>query len=243
MPSEHFLTYGDQQISYNVKVDSQRSSRIAIHVDPDGSVSVDVPPVFDEAAIRAAVQKRARWIVGHVAEARARFAHVRPREYVSGEQILYLGRRYVLKVLPTDSQPKPVRLKGNRLVVETKSSDPDIIRGKVRGWYKVKARDYFVRMIDEAATRLPWVNQAPPLRLLEMNKQWGSCSAGGKIILNPHLIKSPRVCIEYVVLHEIAHLKHHDHGPEFWRLVGESLPQWRVAKKTLDDMAEILLAE
>ncbi len=224
MLSSHVLTYGDQKIPYDVKVVSKRASRVAIHVDPDGSVIVDAPPEFDEAAIRAAVQKRARWIVGHVAEARARFADVRPREYVSGEQILYLGRRYVLKVLPTDSPPKPVRLKGNRLEVETKSSDPDIIRGKVCGWYKVKARDYFIRKIDEAAARLPWVDQTPPLRLLEMNTQWGSCSTSGQIILNPHLIKAPRACIEYVVLHEMAHLKHHDHGPAFWRLMDECLP-------------------
>lgn len=241
MPSPYTLTYGDQEIPYSVKVDSQRTSRIAIHVEPDGSVCVDAPPEFDPATIRTAVQKRARWIVGHVEEAKARFAHVRPREYVSGEQVLYLGRRYVLKVLPTDSRPRPVRLKGSRLEVETKSPDPEIIRGKVRGWYKVKARDYLIRKIDEAAVRLPWISQAPPLRLLEMNKQWGSCSAGGHIILNPHLIKAPRACIEYVVLHELAHLKHHDHGPEFWQLLDKSLPQWRVAKKTLDDMAELLL--
>ncbi len=243
MPPFQVLTYGDQKVPYNVNVDSQRTSSVAIHVDPDGSVIVDAPPELDEAAIRAAVQKRARWIVGHVADARARFAHVRPREYVSGEQILYLGRRYVLKVLPIDSRPKPVRLKGNRLEVESKSSDPEIIRGKVRGWYKVKARDYLVRKIDEAAARLPWVDQPPPLRLMEMSKQWGSCSPGGQIILNPHLIKAPRECIEYVILHEMAHLKHHNHGVAFWQLLDDSLPKWRIAKKTLDDMSELLLIE
>ncbi len=161
---------------------------------------------------------------------------------MSGEQILYLGRRYVLKVIPTNARPGPVRLKGNRLEVETRTTEPEAVRGKVRGWYKVKARDYFIRKIDEAATRLPWVDQAPQLRLLDMTKQWGSCSPGGQIILNPHLIKAPCACIEYVVLHEMAHLKHHDHGPAFWRLLDDSLPQWHVAKKTLDDMAELLLA-
>src|SRR5690554_4331461 len=177
MLTSHILTYGDQKIPYDVNVDSKRTSRVAIHVDPDGSVIVDAPPEFDEVAIRAAVQKRARWIVGHVAEAQARFAHVRPREYVSGEQILYLGRRYVLKVVPAHHpKPKRVRLKGNRLEVETKVANPDTVRGKVRSWYKVKARDYFIRKIDEAAARLPWVEQPPPLRLLEMNTQWGSCS-------------------------------------------------------------------
>lgn len=239
--SSHVLTYGDQSIPYRVQVDGQRSARIAIHVDPDGSVIVDAPPNFSDAAVRSAVQKRARWVVNHVVEARERFAHVRPREYVSGEQILYLGRRYVLKVLQTKSRPGPVRLKGNRLEVETRSSDPMDIRGKVRAWYRVRARDYFARKIDEAAGRLPWVDGAPPLRLLEMSKQWGSCTANGQIILNPHLIKAPRACIEYVILHELVHLKHHDHGPGFWRLLDEQMPNWRGNKQTLDGLAELLL--
>lgn len=243
MASSHILTYGDHSIPYRVQVDEQRTSRIAIHVDPDGSVIVDAPPNFSDASVRSAVQKRARWVVSHVAEANARFAHVRPREYVSGEQVLYLGRRYVLKVLPTDARPGPVRLKGNRLEVETRSANRDEIRGKVRAWYRVKARDYFARKIDEAAVRLPWVYGVPPLRLLKMTRQWGSCSASGQVILNPHLIKAPRACIEYVILHELAHLKHHDHGAEFWKLLDDWMPSWRVTKRTLDDLAEVLLVE
>jgi hypothetical protein len=82
-------------------------------VDPDGSVLVDAPPDFADDAVRQAVQKRARWVIDHVAEARSRHAHVRPREYVSGEQVLYLGRRYMLKVINVDTRPRMVRLKGN----------------------------------------------------------------------------------------------------------------------------------
>ena len=235
------LVYGAERIPYAVNLDPKRTTRIAIHVDPDGSVLVDAPPDFADDAVRQAVQKRARWVIDHVAEARSRHAHVRPREYVSGEQVLYLGRRYMLKVIKVDTRPGMVRLKGNRLEVETRTGDPDDIRGRVRGWYRVKARDYFARRLDELAVSLPWVNEAPPFRMLDMTRQWGSCSPDGQVIVNPGLIQAPRDCVEYVLIHELAHLKHHDHGPDFWRLLDQHVPDWQTRKARLDAMVEVLL--
>ena len=131
------LAYGDDRISYQVSYDDARKSRVAIHVNPDGSVAVDAPIGFSDESIKQAVQKRARWVVGHVSEARERYAQVRPREYVSGEQVLYLGRRYMLKVIPVDSKPAPARLRGNRLEVETTNGMEDDIKGRLRAWYLV----------------------------------------------------------------------------------------------------------
>jgi predicted metal-dependent hydrolase len=240
--SEPFvLAYGAERIPYAVRPDLKRTTRIAIHVDPDGSVLVDAPPDFADDAVRQAVQKRARWVVEHVAEARSRHAQVRPQEYVSGEQILYLGRRYMLKVITVNARPGMVRLKGNRLEVETRTGDPDDVRGRVRGWYRVKARDWFAKRLGELAVSLPWIDTAPPFRLLDMTRQWGSCSPDGQVIVNPDLIKAPRECVDYVLIHELAHLKHHDHGPEFWRLLDRHVPDWQTRKARLDAMVEVLL--
>jgi predicted metal-dependent hydrolase len=237
------LAYGEERIPYHVAYDDHRSSRVAIHVNPDGSVAVDAPTGYSEGNIRQAVQKRARWVVNHVIEARDRYAHVRPKEYVSGEQVLYLGRRYVLKVVPVDKAMALVRLKGNRLEVQSASGGPDEIRGRTRAWYRVKGRDYLARRIDALTKKLPWTKAPPPFRLLEMSSQWGSCSPAGEIILNPHLIKAPRNCIDYVLTHELAHLKHHDHGPKFWKLINSHAGDWRRAKQQLDDLVEVLMAE
>lgn len=237
------IIYGNHNIRYNVKVDERRTTSIAIRVGLDGSVVVHAPPGFDDAAIQQAVQKRARWVVGHVDEAKARHAHARPREYVSGEEIRYLGRNYVLKVMPVDQKPGAVQLSGNRLIVETRSGDPKDIKGRVRAWYRAKARDYFTGKVTYLTDRLPWVNKAPPIYLRSMERQWGSCSPSGRIILNPHLIKAPRDCIEYVIIHELAHLRHHDHGPEFRRLIDIHVPDWRNTKKHLDEMVEMLMVD
>lgn len=241
--TQFVLAYGEDRIPYDVAYDDSRTSRVAIHVNPDGSVSVEAPNGFDESSIKSAVQKRAKWVANHVHEAHQRSALVRPKEYVSGEQILYLGRRYMLKVIPVTGKPAATRLMGNRLEVQTAVGSPDDIRSRVRAWYKVKCRDYFARRIDSFSQSLPWVTAPPPFRLLEMSSQWGSCSPAGEVILNPHLIKAPRACIDYVLVHELAHLKHHDHGAEFWKLIDAHAGEWRKAKNHLDGLVELIMQE
>lgn len=126
------LIYGNERIPYRINPDPKRTTRIAIHVDPDGTVQIDAPVDHTTDVVAKAVQKRARWIVDHVSEARDRYRHVRPKEYVSGEQILYLGRRYMLKVIKVSTPPKAVKLKGNRLEVQTRTGAVDDIKGRAR---------------------------------------------------------------------------------------------------------------
>jgi len=76
-----------------------------------------------------------------------------------------------------------------------------------------------------------------------MRTQWGSCSPGGVILLNPHLVKAPRQCIDYVISHELCHLQEHNHSRRYYRLLGKIMPSWEGVKARLDGMAELLLNE
>ena len=75
----------------------------------------------------------------------------------------------------------------------------------------------------------------------DMKVQWGSCSPAGRITLNPHLVKAPRECIDYVLLHELCHLRHHNHSTRFYKALDANMPHWRAVKQRLDAMAEQLL--
>ncbi len=236
------LTYGDKVIPFRVVCDPSRTSRIAIHVDPDGSVIVDAPTDAPDESIHRAVRKRARWIVRHVEDAENRSRHVQPREYVSGEQVLYLGRQYVLKVIQSERANRSVKLVAGRLEVRTEDTTPKAVKARLRAWFRYHARDYFHRRIGDISAGLPWVNTPPPLQLLEMKRQWGSCSTSGQIILNPHLVKAPRAAVDYVIIHELVHLKVHDHSPEFTALLDRHVPGWRGTKRNLDAMVELLLS-
>lgn len=106
------------------------------------------------------------------------------------------------------------------------------------GEYRQRAREVFADRLTTVAAPLRWVKQLPQTRLQLMTVQWGSCSPSGRITLNPLLVKAPRECIDYVLLHELCHLLQHNHSPKFYRTLDRHMPNWRAVKEKLDNMAE-----
>lgn len=210
-------------------------------MDPDGRVLVDAPDNASDPQIRSAVAARARWIHGHLAAIRIRRAHVLPREYVSGESLLYLGRRYRLKVVAKGKSPATVRLRGGYIEVTVATREPMAVREALNHWYRGRARLVFQERLEAMASSLRWIQSAPAMRLQIMKVQWGSCSPAGRLTLNPRLVKAPRECIDYVLLHELCHLKEHNHSQRFYSLLERHLPRWRRNKERLDELADIVL--
>lgn len=240
--SEFCIVYGNQRIPYAVRTQPKRAiRRVAIHVEADGRVIVDVPPETPSAQIKTAVAKRSRWINQRVSEARLRLAQVLPREYVSGEALLYLGRRYRLKVSIADVEGVSVRLKGGFIEVQIAVWNGAAIKTALLGWYLERARKVFLSRLEQMTGGLHWVRQVPPIRLKTMKVQWGSCSPAGRMTLNPLLVRAPWECIDYVLLHELCHLKEHNHGKRFFRMLDAHMPGWRATKEKLDNLAEVVL--
>ena len=235
------LRYGDEVLPYSVTPNPKRSERVKINVHHDGAIEIEAPTSASDEDIAKAVQKRARWVHEHVLSARKRFALVLPRDYVSGEQVIYLGRRYSLKVAAVSHRERSVKLKRGLLEVCHDRTSRDAVRARVRAWYRMRARDYFASRLAVVAAGLPWPQEVPAFRLKEMRSRWGTCAAGGTVTLNPFLIRAPRECIDYVIAHELCHLREHNHSPEFFRLLSRAMPNWEPVKKRLDDMAEVLL--
>ncbi len=240
--SQGSVRYGDEVIRYLLRRQpGRKSSRIAIHVDPDGRVLVDASESASDVQVGAAVRARARWIHGHVTSIRLRVAHVLPREYVSGESLLYLGRRYRLKVTTTIGGAKGVRFRGGYVEVVVQKRNPSVVQAALTDWYRARAKAVLSAQLEKLSASLRWVGSPPPVRFQTMKVQWGSCSPAGRLTLNPHLIKAPRECIDYVLLHELCHLKEHNHGKKFYRLLDMHMPRWQKTKTRLDDLAEDLL--
>ncbi len=237
--SQHRFAYGDEVITFSLRRQASRTlTRVAIHVEPDASVLVDAPDTAPLADVLTAVKKRARWIRQHVGAARARLAHVLPREYVSGESLHYLGRRYRLKVIVNAEAAVKASMRGAFITVTAPENTPTTIKSALDTWYRQRARELFADRLAAVAAPLRWVKQLPPTRLQYMTVQWGSCSPSGRITLNPLLVKAPRECIDYVLLHELCHLLHHNHSPKFYRTLDRHMPNWRAVKDKLDNMAE-----
>lgn len=244
-PLEYVARYGDQEFRYHLcYLPGHKKATIRVHVHPNGMVQVDAPESARLPEIKSAVQRRARWILKHLNDIETRNRDVRPRQWVSGESMLYLGRRYVLKVISDPEKPRVTcKLIGGQLRVQGKKVSPEQIQASVRQWYRSRAEDLFQRRLNLMIEILPWTQTAPPWRILEMQTQWGSCSPEGAILLNPHLVKAPTRAIDYVILHELCHLVEHNHSPSFYELLDRFMPEWRATKEALDANAEIFLSE
>jgi predicted metal-dependent hydrolase len=236
-----FIDYGEERISFVICFLPKPVRRIAIHVMPNGAVHVDAPEGAEISEVLAAVRRRARWIWQHLTEYRARMKHVLSREYISGESHFYLGKRYSLKVIVNQSAQHGVKLLRGRLEVITQSTDREAIRKLLDTWYRQRAAEVFARRVDECASQARWIKRLPSFRLRTMRTQWGSCSPNGELLLNPQLVKAPRHCIDYVIFHELCHLKEHNHSPHYYRLLSGLLPDWEQRKAELDNLAESLL--
>lgn len=241
--------YGDTHIPYRVKrnpTESGKARKVSIRVTPDSQVIVSSPEDAQKTAIHDAVMKRAKWIYDRLQAFDEQQAYVQNRHYVSGEMLFYLGRRYVLKIVENPDSPPLVKMEHGKLLVslpEFRLDKTRRVKELLRQWYRVRAQHVFESRLEQLLPQARWVNETPDFRILSMNKQWGSCSARGMLMLNPHLVRAPRECVDYVILHELCHIEEHNHGERFYRLLGQVMPEWRGVKQRLDAMAELLLNE
>ena len=173
------------------------------------------------------MMKRARWIWQSLQDFAKQQDYVLPKRYISGETQFYLGRRYVLKVLINSETEPSVKLSRSQLKVTLPQSDAQLdteeraalVKSLIDKWYQNKAklisRDRLKALIHKAS----WVENSPSFKLMVMKKQWGSFSTKGNLILNPHLVKASKECIDYVILHELCHIAEYNHSERFWRLL------------------------
>ena len=228
-----------------------QTRKVMIKVHPDQRVVAIAPIDASDEMIHDAMVKRARWIWQSLQDFAKQKDHVLTKRYISGETQFYLGRRYVLKALTDTESTSSVKLSRGKLNVILAQSDAKLesdiratlVKSLMDKWYQDKAKIIFAERLEAVLPKAAWVTDTPDFRLLAMKKQWGSCSTKGNLILNPHLVKAPKECIDYVILHELCHIAEHNHSEHFWRLLTQVMPNWKGVKAKLDGMAELHLNE
>lgn len=234
------VQYGDRRLQFHWLAERVVGRKARIHVYPNGMVEVETPENATLSQAKQALLKRAGWVARHLGAIEERQAAKQDRQYVSGETIFYLGRRHVLKVISA-SDKQHVKLVRGRLQVTTFDTSPEAVKASLARWYRKRAHEVFARRLLAVSAHLPWVEATPPWSIRLMSTQWGSCSPSGKILLNPHLVKAPTLCIDYVILHELCHLQEHNHSANFYRLLKRVMPDWEKAKSRLDELSELYL--
>jgi predicted metal-dependent hydrolase len=223
---------GDRRISYRLHRGRRRTLRIA--VSPDLSVDVLAPPTASLRKIDSFLREKAGWIIKTL-DKFADYHHLpSPQRYVSGETLMFLGRPCRLEI-ESGMPRRPAVLSGDRLRVWDDSGESaPRIKQAVDAWYRAQAQAVFARCLERclpAAAR--YGIPAPRLSVRLMRSRWGSCSGSGRITLSTRLVQVPEECIEYVVMHELCHLRHPNHSKSFYALLALCLPDWRLRKESL----------
>ena len=204
----------------------------------EGAVSVIVPVSTSVEKIDQLLLSKRQWIREKIALQRD-LAPASSKQFVSGETFPYLGRNYRLKV---EHGPfAPVKLLQGRLVVQMPESDqqPYMIRNAVVRWYKRQAEQKIREKVKRYA---PIVGVEPAgVAIKTFKSRWGSCTAKGELEFNWLIMLAPNRMVDYVVIHELCHLIHHDHSPEFWREVMRVMQDYQQCREWLRENSEGLV--
>jgi predicted metal-dependent hydrolase len=196
-------------------------------------VIVKAPAGASLEKIKVIIRKKAPWILKQQSFFLAFHPKTPARRFVSGETHLYMGRQYKLKIIK--GKKNDIHFKAREIQIHIK---PNSLAKKVLNeWYRERAKIKFAEIAEPIIQKFKKYKVEPKIIFLqEMPSRWGSCTPKGKIILNPELIKAPKACIEYVIIHELCHLVHKNHSEKFFNLQNKEMPDWEKWKNKLENL-------
>jgi len=216
-------------LAFMVEIDRLvRSKRktLALIVEADGTLTVRAPLRMKEADIRKFIGEKKDWIKRK--RARALKDTVPPRQYVDGERFLYLGVEIPLRIV---SNQRPALIMG-RVFKLTKSSLPQA-ESVFKAWYKKRARTVLTERVQFFADKYGF--KVGKIRISSARTRWGSYSSKGTLSFTWRLVMAPLEIIDYVVVHELCHLKDMNHSNAFWAQVEIILPDYKRRRKWLKE--------
>lgn len=233
---KHQIVYANRTIEF--LIERKKVKNVNLNIKPDMTIMVSASEKVPLSFIYDFVKGKGAWIIKNVKT----FENVQPykqseREYVSGESYKYLGKQYRLRVEITNEEERVKYYRGF-IVLMVRDSQNHARKAKLMDdWYREKAIKIFEESLDK---QYPLVQkygvQRPSIDLRVMKARWGSALIDSNtILLNSELIKAPKYCIDYVVLHELIHFQYNDHKESFYNMLFSLMPDWEKRKALLDD--------
>jgi predicted metal-dependent hydrolase len=225
------IEFGSKTIYFYLEYSNRKS--LGITVTPDMDILVKAPIGTSLEKVQEKIRKRASWIIKQQSFFLSFQPRTSKRKYVNGETHLYLGRQYRLHIEKGSNEY--VKLKGQ--FIEIVARERSRVKSLLDDWYLKHAKEKFSVIAQPLINKFEKYEVEPnSIILREMPTRWGSCTPKGKIILNPKLIKAPKGCIEYVIIHELCHLVYFSHSQKFIELQTQKMPDWEKWKTTLENL-------
>lgn len=224
------ITFGKHKKEYTLV--RKKRSTISVTVKPDLRIIVSCPEHAVKEKIEGFLRKKWRWIDEQIAFFKKYEKKIYKKEYVSGESFYYLGRQYQL-VVKKDTEDKVMISQGKLLVSTSQNKDNRLhIKLLIDMWYKQRAKEVFREHFDELYAVFGY-KKTVLLRIASMKRKWGSFK-GATVTLNPLLIQASKDAIDYVITHELCHVRYKNHDKKFWAFMDEMYPGWEKVKEKLE---------
>lgn len=220
--------------NFKYKIDFSCRRTLSIIVSPDKGVVVKAPYRTPVKTIEKFVHKKSDWINKILNKFSSLVRIDNHSGYLDGDSLLLFGREHKLKLI--NSNRYSVRLGDNNTIEAgfNRDDNPLIIKLMLESWLKNIARNRLLVIFRETLLKYRYFRFEPSgFTVRTMKTRWGTCSSGGKIALSYDLIRLDEIYSEYVILHELCHLKHHNHGTDFYRLMSEVYPEWKTIREGL----------
>jgi len=225
------IQFGSKKIDFSLEYSNRKS--LGITVTPELSVLVKAPIDTSVEKVKEKLRKKAPWIIRQQSFFLSFHPKTPARKFTGGETHLYLGRQYRLQI--QIGKDESVKLKGK--FIEVTAREKSRAKDLLNGWYLQHAKTKFHAIAQPLIDKFKKHKVEPSsIVFRDMPTRWGSCTPKGKIILNPELIKAPKGCIEYVIIHELCHLIHHDHTQKFIDLQTKEMKDWAKWKMKLEKL-------
>lgn len=214
---------------------SVRRRKLTITVERDRSVVVHAPEDTSEKKIRETVEAKRQWIFEKTRHSQkyVDLPHPPGKELVNGESVPYLGRNYRIEIVQNGI---------GEIVFSQKffvpSEKTKCKREAFREWYVLRAKEKILPRVQHHARQLG-VEYAQA-KIVDNLYRWGACTVKNNVNFNWRLIKAPVSVIDYVVVHELAHLIEANHTPQFWNIVKARIPNVEKAKQWLKENGQML---
>ena len=235
------VRFGEAEIEYRVTRSSRRVKTVSIRLEPGEGVIVSAPMRACSEQIQEIVRTRAGWILRRAAAAPP---PLEKRAFLSGESLPYLGRQLRLSVTQTKARRVSLRLERSILFIETPAALTDeeqrtAIERVLTRWYRERASECLQERVQHW---IPPAGSAPRAVLIrDQRRRWGSCSADGTLRFNWRLVMAEPELIDYVVVHELAHLRVKNHSAAFWAGVARLMPDYRLRRVRLREVGPSLV--
>jgi predicted metal-dependent hydrolase len=215
-------------LDFEVQRSSSRRS-IGITVDRDGSLIVSAPADCAETDLVAFAYEKRNWIYKKLAEKDLLLSPRPTREFVTGEGFAYLGRSH--RLLLRDLAPSTVKLERGRLVMQRDLAVSPRAASAIVDWYRARALRWLPKRVKPWAERMGVRPSVVDVR--DLGYRWGSLGKNDRVNFHWATIQLSPVLIDYVIVHELAHVHEPHHTPEFWQRVDRAMPQFQRSKETL----------